>query len=77
VFEKQVVHLIEVSLQRLVLCLLLRKLSLGFGALVLDLLRFLGASVLGPLLASVLLDTEQEPDDDQSKRNNEQLQPAP
>ncbi len=75
-FEKQVVHLTKVSLQRLVLRLLLRKLSLGFGTLVLDLLRFLGASVLDPLLASVLLDTEQEPDDDQSKRDHEQLQPV-
>jgi hypothetical protein len=37
----------------------------------------LGALVLDLLLASVLLDTEQEPDDDQSKRDHEQLQPAP
>jgi hypothetical protein len=32
-------HLIQVGLQRFILCTLLRKLSLGFSALVLDLLR--------------------------------------
>jgi hypothetical protein len=42
-------------LQRFVLRTLLRKFSLSLGALVLDLLRFLGALVLDPLLASVLL----------------------
>ena len=31
-FEKQVVHLIEVGLQRLILRTLLRKLALGLGA---------------------------------------------
>ena len=37
----------------------------------------LGALVLDPLLAGVLLDTEQEPYDNESERDNEQLQPAP
>jgi hypothetical protein len=45
-------------LQRLILCALLRKLSLGLGALVLDLLRLFSAVALDALLAFVLLPGE-------------------
>jgi hypothetical protein len=49
-------------LQRLILRTLLRKLSLGLSALVLDL-----------LLASILLRSEPEPDGDKHEWNYEQL----
>ena len=45
-FKHETIHLIEVGLQRLILCVLLRKLSLSLGALVLDLLRLFSAVAL-------------------------------
>jgi hypothetical protein len=64
-------------LQRLVLRTLLRKLSLGLSALVLDLLRLFGALVLKILLASVLQHREDESDDDECERDYEQVHPLP
>jgi len=64
--QEKATHLIEEGLQHLVLRPLLCKISLGLGALVLD-----------PLLASVLLHRKQEADDDESERDYEQLQPVP
>jgi hypothetical protein len=53
-------------LECLILRTLLRKFSFCLGAL-----------VLGPLLALVLLRGEQEADNDESKRDHEQIQPVP
>jgi hypothetical protein len=61
-FKHEGAHLIEVGLQGFVLCPLHGKLSLGRSAL-----------VLGPLLALVLLHSEQEADNDENERNYEQL----
>jgi hypothetical protein len=61
--KKQVVHLIELCLQGLVLSVLVREFSLGFSALVFEVVRLLGASVFEPLLAGVLLRREPEPED--------------
>jgi hypothetical protein len=60
-------------LQRFVLRTLVRKLSLGLCALVLDLLRLLGALVLDLLLASILLRGELESEGGKHERNYEQL----
>jgi len=60
-------HLIEVSLQRFILRILLRrKRSLGLGAMIFDL-----------LLASVLLHRGHEAESGKSQGDYEQLQPLP
>jgi hypothetical protein len=58
-------------LQRLVLRTLLRKLSFCRSALVLDLLRLLGASVLDVLLTSVLLCREPQPSGGKNDRDGQ------
>jgi hypothetical protein len=73
-------HLIEVGLQGLVLRTLLGKLSLGLGALVLDLLRLLGALILNPLLTRFLLSGEPEPrysENERKAQGTKKLQPLP
>jgi hypothetical protein len=70
----------EVILQRLVLRTLIRKRSLSLSALVLDLLRLLGALVLDLLLASVLLHREPVPRYGEYNRNSKgakKMQPVP
>jgi hypothetical protein len=68
--------LIEVRLQRGLLGTLLLYLSVSLGALVFYLLRLLIALIFDLLLASVLLHREDEADDDESERDDEQLQPV-
>src|SRR5215217_840300 len=70
-------HLIQVRLQRLVLRSLLCERLLGLGALVLDLLRVVGALGLEILLALILLPSEHHRYECEHDRDYEQLQPLP